>query len=537
MTLPAASARSRTQSALRLLAIGVLVISAATGVSLGLWTGNVMLGLLVVLLGIAGASVVMQLRQNRSVHRNLHRIRGELRATRRSIRSATRRQGAVRDTDAAALSALLVRSQRKRAGKDAELSAQIATVSAQLRELAAVVNPTKPSKQTPALTAFSAVPGDQMLAGLKLDGSDPCVNLVLNSFTSEQTFAGVSTALRTATRAAARLGRRLRVIMLRDPAEPAGRAEQGIRSLIDAGGAGDVLALGLQISTPAAPLKNGFHSEDLWIATYWTTAVTIQQAVRDGFTRPDRVLYLVQDWEPGFLPWGAQHVLARNTYTAGFRLVVNSSPLGQFLEQQAGIHLPHRAIFAPAVVVDPLHRAARRWTPGDPDRPRVLFYARPSKPRNLYSLGVDALGVWASQLPSGVRPIVTLAGEDVAPMTIGDRIDVVRAGKTDLSDYYDLLARTDLGLALMYSPHPSHLALELPMAGIPTVTNEFDTARRPWVVGLSIAQLTPIALASALGDAWKRAGTLSSHTPQPPPDLGGSLEDAVDFALDQLGEA
>ena len=388
------------------------------------------------------------------------------------------------------------------------------------------------SGQVPVPTQFSSVPGDQVLAGLELGGSEPRVNLVLNSLTVEQTFAGVSTALWTATRAATRLGRQLRIVLLRDPDQAADRTAQHVAELLREHGAGVDLSAGLQISMPSVPLTSGFHPDDIWIATYWTTAVAVDQAIQDGITVPDKVLYLVQDWEPGFLPWGAQHVLALNTYRAGYRLVVNSAPLGLFLQRQAGISVQPKAIFAPRVNLDPLHEAARRWMPGDPDRPRLLFYARPSKPRNLYSLGVEALRVWASQLPTGVRPIVTCAGEDLAPLTISDRIDVVRAGKTDLAGYYDLLAQTDIGLALMCSPHPGHLALELPIAGIPTVTNEFDTARSAWVAGLSVSPATPHGLASALEDARTRAGTLRSHTPQPAPDLGGSLEEAVDFVLD-----
>jgi hypothetical protein len=362
------------------------------------------------------------------------------------------------------------------------------------------------------------------------------VNLVLDSFTSRQMFAGVRTALRAAARAADRHGRQLRIVLLKDPADDADDTTSQLAERIEADGGSSTLVAGLQTSTPTAPLKTGFHADDLWVATYWTTAVALQRAVLAGITLPDRVLYLVQDWEPGFLPWGVQHVLALNTYTAGFRIVVNSAPLALFLQQQAGIELQHGAIFAPRLDLDPLREAALRWTPSDPDRPRVFFYARPSKPRNLYALGVDTLRVWADRLPSDVRPIVTVAGEDLPPLDIGDRIDVVRAGKTDLAGYYDLIAKTDLGFTLMYSPHPSHVALELPMAGIPTVTNALGTYRRPWVAGLRVAPVTPDELADALDCALAEAGMLRIHTPQPPPDLGGSLEDAIDFTVDAIWE-
>ena len=291
----------------------------------------------------------------------------------------------------------------------------------------------------------------------------------------------------------------------------------------------------LSITTQTHPEKPGSHREDVWIATYWTTAVALQQAVAAGMFSPERVMYLVQDWEPGFMAWGTEHALARETYRAGFRLVVNSASLARYVALQTGLEVPSDHIFSPQVDVQRLHDAAASWTAGDPDRPRVLAYLRPSKPRNLATMTLDTLRLWGDQLPPSVRPIVHLAGEDVTHIDLGPKLDVVMAGKTDLETYYELLTRTDVGLALMFSPHPSHLPLELPMAGVPTVTNALDDVRRPWVPGLRVASASPPHLAEALAGAWQESLALVRHTPQPPPsDLGGELDAAVRAVLEGL---
>ncbi len=116
----------------------------------------------------------------------------------------------------------------------------------------------------------------------------------------------------------------------------------------------------------------------------------------------------------------------------------------------------------------------------------MLFYARPGKPRNMYAAGLEALRLWAEQLPDGLTGVVRFAGEEIADeVDLGPRARVEMLGKLSYDGYHDLLADSDVGLALMLSPHPGHLALELPLAGIPTVTNDFAGYRDEWVTGLT----------------------------------------------------
>ncbi len=46
-------------------------------------------------------------------------------------------------------------------------------------------------------------------------------------------------------------------------------------------------------------LDETFGRDDVWIATHWKTAHPLDVAVTAGVVARDRVVYLVQDYEPG----------------------------------------------------------------------------------------------------------------------------------------------------------------------------------------------------------------------------------------------
>ena len=148
--------------------------------------------------------------------------------------------------------------------------------------------------------------------------------------------------------------------------------------------ADEKIAATVSITTRGHADRPGYHPEDVWIATYWTTAVTLQRAHEAGMVARERVLYLVSGLGTGLHGLGTEHALARDTYRAGFRLVVNSSPLADYVVQQTGSAIAPEQIFAPQVEVARIHAAAQRWAPGEvrPSSPPVLpATVKTSKPR------------------------------------------------------------------------------------------------------------------------------------------------------------
>ena len=112
-------------------------------------------------------------------------------------------------------------------------------------------------------------------------------------------------------------------------------------------------------------------------------------------------------------------------------------------------------------------------------------------------------------MPSSGSRVSRSCSIDLGPRAIAELV-----GKLTWDAYHDLLADTDVGLALMASPHPGHLSLELPMAGIPTVTNAFGTIRESWIDGLLVVGDDPESVAAGLAAATKIASGLTDHEPK-----------------------
>lgn len=430
----------------------------------------------------------------------------------------------------AGLSSRLDRERVEHAREHSEVLSSLQDVQKQVRSLEAASRrpPPVPAGQRPFLT------GREMFEDLALEGEHPSVVLTLDSFTPSHLFAGVRTALLTAVEIAQQMHRPLRLVVMRQPETSHADTVATLSDWIAHEAGAPELVADLRLSLPEAPHREEHHVDDIWVATYWSTAYCLAELVEAGTAHRDRVVYVVQDWEPGFFPWGTEHALARATYSHGFRLIVNSAPLADFIRDSTGAEIPPSHVFAPQVDQARLSEAASLWRPPAEGQPRLLFYARPAKPRNLFALGLESVRRWVRELPDGTRPLITLAGGDCGEVSFGPKADVVVRGKTDLDGYYELLSRTDLALALMHSPHPSHLPLELPMAGIPTVTNSMGRYRREWLPALHVCEPDPEAIARGLDKALAES-TPGAHEPQPLPDeLGLPLDEVVSTVVSEL---
>lgn len=373
-----------------------------------------------------------------------------------------------------------------------------------------------------------------IVSDMEVTGETPAVVLVLPGLSAGQAFAGIRTAVVAGATMADLTRRPLHIVLAGDSHGDVDDLHTELRAIISGQGLGQI-ADSLRLTRPD-DCGRQHHRADLWMVTYWTTALAVADAIEKNLIDRDRVVYLIQDYEPGFYAWGHQHAQALSTYRQGFVPLVNSSTLARHLVQEGVADVDDRRVFAPEVDSAPVHRASAAWAPSADGEIRVLFYARPSKPRNMYDTGIDALRRWAEGLPDGVRATVSLSGESISvPPLLGDNVTTRTLGKLDYAGYYEELQHTDVGLALMLSPHPGHLALELPMSGIPTVTNEFVGVRAAWVPGLHLAAADPRSLAVALSAATQAARGLSEHSTHEVPDsLGGPLRSAVAAALEEL---
>ncbi|ROP65172.1 hypothetical protein [Curtobacterium sp. ZW137] len=374
-----------------------------------------------------------------------------------------------------------------------------------------------------------------VLAGIEVGERHPEVVLVIDEVRRGAAFAGVQTALAAAIGYADRTGRDLRVVMTRSTSR--GNSAERAAALIAERFPGRFAGRGpVEVVTRESIPAAVFAADTVWIATYWKTAHALDVAARAGVVDPRRVVYLVQDHEPGFQPWSTAFAVASSTYRAGFTLCVNSEPVAAALRQTEGVAVASGLVFAPELDRAGIDRAAAVRAASTRTAARVLFYARPSKPRNMYVLGVAALAAAAAQLrDAGVIAEFVSAGEQHEAVELGTG-DVLRSlGTLDWNSYFEVLGETDVVLSLQQSPHPSHPPLDAAESGARVVTNDLGGARAglhpsigavpadPATLGTAVARAVLAGLGMTSEGAPAAAERVASRS-----DLGRPLTDVLD---------
>ncbi len=260
----------------------------------------------------------------------------------------------------------------------------------------------------------------------------------------------------------------------------------------------------------AGPLE--VNRADGFVASTWWTAHIANRAVTElglaGF------VYLIQEYEPFTFPMGSYAALAEESYRFDHFGVFSSELLrGYFREHRLGVYARGEAAgdassssFQNALSeVDPPDRS---WLEGRRPR-RLLFYSRPEPhaARNMFELGLLAIerAVEEAAFREGweLRGIGALGAGRSIRLGSGAELEVLpRRGQ---SDYARLLTEHDLGLALMLTPHPSLVPIEMARAGLLVVTNTFENKTAEALAAISSSLLAVPASIDALAEALVRA--------------------------------
>jgi hypothetical protein len=375
-----------------------------------------------------------------------------------------------------------------------------------------------PEARTPGAAVVRAL--DEKIAPLRLEvraDAQPRVNLLVPTIDLAHFFGGYIAKFNLARRLAER-GARVRVVTV-DPTGPlpSGWREQ-LQGYDGLAGVLDRVELSFAREADALTVSPG----DAFVATTWWTAHVAHAAVED--LGAERFLYLIQDPEPFPFPMGSLAALADASYalphaavysTALLRDFHRSRGIGVFADgEQAGDRRStwfDNAI-TPVAPPAPEELAARRPR-------RLLFYARPEPhaARNMFELGMLALrrAVGAGAFDDGWR----LRG--IGTVGAGRRLDLGRGLELELvpraaQDRYGALLREhDVGLALMYTPHPSLVPIEMASAGLLTVTNTFENKTGEALTAISpnlvAASPTVDGVAEALSRAAGAAGDIEAR--------------------------
>jgi len=377
------------------------------------------------------------------------------------------------------------------------------------------------SAAPPAASGRSAAPPaapaaiSKKIAALELEVSDQApqrVNLLIPTIDLDHFFGGYIGKFNLARRLAER-GLRVRLVTV-DPIGPVRldwrRTVQGYAGLE---GLFEHVDVAFGREGGSLPVSRC----DAFIATTWWTAHIAHQALAS--LGRERFLYLIQEYEPLTFPMGTYAALAAGSYEFPHDALFSTELLREYFHRhRIGVYADgadsgdaRSAVFQNAITaIEPPSAAdlSRRQTR------RLLFYARPEPhaSRNMFELGILALqqALRDGTFSDGwqLNGIGTVSGERTLGLGAGAELELLP--RADQGSYARLLREYDVGLALMYTPHPSLVPIEMASAGMLTVTNRFENKTEAAMTAISTNLFAPPAtidgIAGALRSAAARIG-------------------------------
>ncbi|MDU8912162.1 glycosyl transferase family 1 [Aestuariicoccus sp. MJ-SS9] len=353
----------------------------------------------------------------------------------------------------------------------------------------------------------------------------PALTVLVPTLNPSEIFAGIVTALDIGLGLAAR-GLDVRFVATDLPVSSPGASRSFLLRRLGPGAAQAAPRVSLHCGVSETEIPA--HPGDRFLATAWWTAHLADGLIRDHGFDQQRFLYLIQDFEPNFYAWGPEFADAMASYGFEFDPLFNTTLLRDYFAQQgfgfAGRDAP---AFHPAIDIG--RYAGQTRSAASPRR--LALYGRPEVPRNMYATAIEALARFAEteKLGPGDIELVSI-GLAHAPVALPGGLVLQSLGKLPWEEYPGYLAGTDLGLSLMFSPHPSHPPLEMAASGVRVVTNTFGP-KDLGALSPAIDSVAPTApeLAEALSRAWRTAEPVSDAARRIDlTELGQPIETLID---------
>ena len=219
---------------------------------------------------------------------------------------------------------------------------------------------------------------------------------------------------------------------------------------------------------------------DRFVATTWWTAHIAHDAVRR--LGGEHFLYLIQEYEPFTFPMGTYAALAEGSYRFPHAALFSTELLRDWFRRRGiGVYAEGAARRRRALggVRERHHGRSSRpppriWpgarpggfssTPGPSRTPRATCSSSACSPWSGRS--------WTARSWTGSYGIGTVNPRSALKLGHGTSLELVP--RREQGAYAELLRDHDVGLSLMYTPHPSLVPIEMAAAGMLTVTNSFE---------------------------------------------------------------
>jgi hypothetical protein len=286
-----------------------------------------------------------------------------------------------------------------------------------------------------------------------------------------------------------------------------------------------------------APLEVSPHDSFVAVSA-WTSPVAHRASVALG---NERFVNVIQDYDPLMSANGSIAAVAREAFRLPHYAVFSTQPLSDyFRRRRLGVFAEGDAegsrnsvVFRSAIT--PVGPVTEDEVAARPRR-SLLFYARPEEhaARNMFELGVVAIsraiaeGVFEGDWRfGGIGSVKPVAAVELAP---GRRLELLP--RTGQREYAQLLRQFSVGLALMDTPHPSLVPIEMASAGLAAVTSTYENKDAATLSAIS-ANLIPAAptvagVTAALAEAVRRSADPAARTRAAQVDWPSSWDEAFD---------
>ena len=291
----------------------------------------------------------------------------------------------------------------------------------------------------------------------------PRINLVTDSLLDDSFYGGIATSIIFAILIANNQKKKLRIIT-----RHTGGGKANFKALIDR----ENLILKQNVEFILCPLAGGKYidtcDEDVFITTSWWTTASVQKSIPDN-----QVIYILQEDERMFYPFGDEHLLCSEVMASpNINILVNTKLLYTHLIKEGFENISAKGLYFEPSFNKILYK--RNKAKVVKNKRRLFFYARPGHARNLFYRGIEALD---KALELGVIDTnlwdLYFLGTASQKIKFSNGYSPISLPNLPWNDYIDFLQTVDLGLSLMYTPHPSYPPFDLATTGCVVITNKF----------------------------------------------------------------
>lgn len=306
---------------------------------------------------------------------------------------------------------------------------------------------------------------------IKDNSNSTRINLVLPTLRKTKVFGGINTALTIYRNLFNELNAEARIIILNDELDDEKwefRVEGFSSSKEDR-----------KIHFLAREKEVGLRRKDYFLFTSWRTFYTFSSLIDcyyDYYQNINyKVMYLIQDFEPGFYAWSTEYALAESTYRNNSNKVIgifNSKELFCYFKDK-GYSFAKELYFEPCINEKLKEILMSNCGKNITREKRILIYGRPSEYRNAFEIIRYALKIWSKTYSKSSEWEIVSLGEGFDDIQLENN-RIVSKGKVSLQEYASMMLTAYAGISLMISPHPSYPPLEMSTFGIKTITNKFE---------------------------------------------------------------